>query len=183
MMSKYVASWSRQAYKAESSWGLLQCSAAPSQAGACHGRPGQAGKGQHQPVRVHHFLLQLDTAPATLPPLAAFDKLFYLHCPQTRTFFINPNWNQGTFSQGFPMNHCCKALEAKLALQRLEPDSATEAAFIKANVHQICLLSMFAVLLFFILFFSILRIRKLSQCFSLMVALDNQRPEKLDRFT
>ena len=51
------------------------------------------------------------------------------------------------------MNHCCKALEAKLALQRLEPDSATEAAFIKANVHQICLLSIFAVLLFFILFF------------------------------
>ena len=79
MMSKYVASWSRQACKgkAESSWG-----AAPSQAG-----PAMAGKGQHQPVRVHHFLLQLDTAPATLPPLTAFDKLFYLHCPQTRTFF------------------------------------------------------------------------------------------------
>ena len=68
-------------------------------------------------------------------------------------FLTNPNWNQGTFSQGFPMNHCCKALEAKLALQRLETDSATEAAFIKANVHQICLLSIFAVLLFFILFF------------------------------
>ena len=48
--------------------------------------PAMAGKGQHQPVRVHHFLLQLDTAPATLPPLTAFDKLFYLHCPQARTF-------------------------------------------------------------------------------------------------
>ena len=31
--------------------------------------PAMAGKGQHQPVRVQHFLLQLDTAPATLPPL------------------------------------------------------------------------------------------------------------------
>ena len=27
--------------------------------------PAMAGKGQHQPVKVHHFLLQLDTAPAT----------------------------------------------------------------------------------------------------------------------
>ena len=101
------------------SWIKLGCCfrAAPSQAWACHGRPGQAGKGQHQPVRVQHFLLQLDTAPATLPPLTAFDKLFYLHCPQTITFFTNPNWSQGTFSQGFPMNHCRKALEAKLALQ------------------------------------------------------------------
>ena len=111
--------------------------------------PAMAGKGQHQPVRVHHFLLQLDTAPATLPPLTAFDKLFYLHCPQPRIFFLQI---QGTFFQGFPLNHCCKALEAKLALQRLEPDSATEAAFIKANVHQICLLSTFVVHLFFILF-------------------------------
>ena len=53
------------------SWIKLGCcsSAAPSQAWACHGRPGQAGKGQHQPVRVQHFLLQLDTAPGTLPPL------------------------------------------------------------------------------------------------------------------
>ena len=82
MMSKYVASWSRQACKgkAESSWGAAPVLLPPKLG------PAMAGKGQHQPVRVHHFLLQLDTAPATLPPLTAFDKLFYLHCPQARTF-------------------------------------------------------------------------------------------------
>ena len=82
-------------------------------------------------------------------------------------FFTNPNWNQGTFSQGFPMNHCCKALEAKLALQRLEPDSAAEAAFIKANVHQICLLSIFAVR-HSVFFFYFEDYKAQSQCFSLM---------------
>ena len=134
---------------------LGRCSsAAPSQAWACHGRQGQAGKGQHQPE------WGCSTSCSNLillpPPSHRWRHLissFIFTVLRRELFFTNPNWNQGTFSQGFPMNHCCKALEAKFALQRLEPDSATEAAFIKANVHQICLLSIFAVLLFFILFF------------------------------
>ena len=98
MMSKYVASWSRQACKgkAESSWGAAPVLLPPKLG------PAMAGKGQHQPVRVHHFLLQLDTAPATLPPLTAFDKLFYLHCPQTRTFFLQiPIGTKGPFPKDF----------------------------------------------------------------------------------
>ena len=49
--------------------------------------PAMAGKGQHQPVRVHHFLFQLDTDPATLPPLTAFDKLFIFTVLSRELFF------------------------------------------------------------------------------------------------
>ena len=78
--------------------------------------PAMAGKGQPQPVRVQHFLLQLDTAPATLPPLHLRHLISYFIFTvlSRELFFLQIPDNQGTFYQGFPMNHWCKALEANL---------------------------------------------------------------------
>ena len=148
-MSKYVASWSRQACKgkAESSWGAAPVLLPP-----------KLGPAMAARVSISQWGCSTSCSNLILlpPPSHRWRHLissFIFTVLRRELFFTNPNWNQGTFSQGFPMNHCCKALEAKFALQRLEPESATEAAFIKANVHQISLWSIFAVLLFFILFF------------------------------